>query len=140
MAAASTLAGWAAERRQWADAAGAYRVALTIAAGYAGLQMSRRSTVTALEQLRPLSADASYALGQVGAGAEAAVTLERGRAVLLARALALDSITVKRLAVLRPPLAERFRAAVDRLAALTSWTDGAPLTGRSGAAGARARP
>ena len=94
----ATLAGWAAEERQWAEAADAYRTALTIAADYTGVQLSRRSTSAALAQLRPLSADAAYALSRAGARVEAVVAAERGRAVLLGRALALDDVAVRGLA------------------------------------------
>ena len=123
LAAAGTLAGWAAEERQWAEAADAYRTALTIAADYTGVQLSRRSTSAVLAQLRPLSADAAYALSRAGARVEAVVAAERGRAVLLGRALALDDVAVGRLALVDPRLAERFRSAADRLGLLMAWAD-----------------
>jgi hypothetical protein len=118
-----TLAGWAAEERQWTRAAEAYRTALSIAADYTGVQLSRRSTSAALAQLRPLAADAAYAFAWAGARAEAITAAERGRAVLLAQALALGDLAVRRLALVDPPLAGRFRAAADRLGLLMAWTD-----------------
>jgi len=77
------------------------------------------STQSALARLRPLAAEAAYAFLRTGRAQQAALAVEQGRAVLLSRALALDDAAVTRLAAADDALAQRFRAAVQRIAVLS---------------------
>jgi tetratricopeptide (TPR) repeat protein len=121
MAAALTLAGWATEREQWHEAAGAYRHAMTLAAEYLRAQLVYDSTEAALRQVHLLYPDAAYAFCRAGAVAEAAAAAERGRAILLSQALERDRAAIGDLAGAgREDLAVRFSRASARLRALTA--------------------
>ena len=121
LAAALTLAGWNGERDRWDKAAAAYRTALDLASVYTDVQLTQTSTRSALRRLRPLAADAADAFRRAGLPQDAALAVERGRAVLLTRALALDTRAVEQFVAIGPqPLVDRFRDAAGALTALTN--------------------
>ena len=87
LAAAATLAGWDAERDEWAEAAAGFRTAMATAESYLRIQTARHSAEAAMRGFGGLHGDAAYALARTGKPAEAAAAMERGRAVLLSDAL-----------------------------------------------------
>jgi hypothetical protein len=87
---------------------------------YLDIQLSTESTRSALGLLQPLSGAATYALHREGAGREAAAAAERGRAVLLSRALALNTAATARLAQHDSRLAARLTVAARRVAAASA--------------------
>ena len=87
LAAAATLAGWDAERDEWAQAAAGFRTAMATAESYLRIQTARHSAEAAMRGFGGLHGDAAYALARTGKPAEAAAAMERGRAVLLSDAL-----------------------------------------------------
>jgi hypothetical protein len=123
LAAALTLAGWAAERGEWDEAADAYRTAMTIAEDYLRAQLVRDSQEAAMRGIGGLYADAAYSFALTGQQAQAATAIERGRAVLLSQALDLDRALAELLAANDrkdvAALAECFRRAAARVRALT---------------------
>jgi tetratricopeptide (TPR) repeat protein len=135
LAAAATLAGWDAERAQWQEAAAGFRTAMATAESYLRVQVGRQSTEAAMRRFGGLHGDAAYALARTGKPAEAAAAMERGRAVLLSDALDRGLVLTRLRSADRedlPALAERLRAAGNRVQELTAGTN-------AGTGGAQAR-
>jgi hypothetical protein len=135
LAAAATLAGWDAERAEWAEAAAGFRTAMSAAESYLRVQTARQSAEAAMRGIGGLHGDAAYALARTGEPAEAAAAIERGRAVLLSDALDRELVLSRLRSAGREDLAslaERLRDASDRIRELTADMSGA-------ARGARAR-
>lgn len=123
LAAALTRAGWAGERGDWDQARDSYRTAMTTAEEYLRVQLVRDSTEAALRGMGGLYADAAHAFGRTGQPVPAAVTAERGRAVLLSEALDRERALADLLAAANREevavLAERFQRASSRVRVLT---------------------
>jgi len=135
LAAAATLAGWDAERAEWAEAAAGFRTAMSAAESYLRVQTARQSAEAAMRGIGGLHGDAAYALARTGEPAEAAAAIERGRAVLLSDALDRELVLSRLRSAGREDLAalaERLRDASGRVRELTADVSGA-------ARGARAR-
>lgn len=141
LAAAVTRAGWDAERAAWEEAADGFRIAMATAESYLRVQTARPNAEAVLRGFGGLHGsgglhgDAAYALARTGKPAEAAVALERGRAVLLSDALDRELVLTRLRSAGRPDLAalaERLRDASDRVRA-----QAAGLSGDTG--GTRAR-
>ena len=120
LAAALTLGRWAVEREEWTEAAQAFDDAMRTANRYLDVQLRRASVEAALVQLGAAAPEAAEVLSHVGRLADAVLAVERGRAVVLSRALELDNSRVDRLSAQRmDDLAARFRAAAAQLARVT---------------------
>ncbi|WP_242907403.1 hypothetical protein [Actinomadura terrae] len=119
---AETWGRWAAEREAWAEAAEAYDAGLLAAARLHRLQPLAEYRRTWLRSSRGMAAEASRVQVALGRLADAAVTAERGRALLLADALDRDRADLDALGSARPALAERYLAAVGRLRAMEDGT------------------
>ena len=78
---------WAVKRRQWREAVEAYDFGLVIGRKLLAQQLERAHKDSWLGVLQHLAAPAAYARAQLGAVEEAAITIECGRARLLAEAL-----------------------------------------------------
>jgi hypothetical protein len=119
LAAACTLAGWAAERDEWAQAAAAYPAAMAVAEDYRKVQLARDNAEAAMRGFAGLYAEAAYALARNGQRPEAATAAERGRAVLLSEALDRERALARLLAADSRPevaaLAGRFRQSLAKL-------------------------
>jgi hypothetical protein len=126
LAAACTLAGWAAERDEWAQAAAAYPTAMAVAEDYRRVQLARDNAEAAMRGFAGLYADAAYALARNGQPREAATAAEQGRAVLLSEALDRERALARLLATDSraevTALARRFRASLAKLRELSSET------------------
>jgi hypothetical protein len=122
LAAALTLAGWAAERGDWDEACNAYRTAMSTAEEYLRVQLVRDNTEAALRGVSGLYTDAAHAFGRTRQPVLAVVAVERGRAVLLSEALDRERALADLLAAGREELtvlAERFQRASSRVRVLT---------------------
>ena len=120
LAAALTLGRWAVDREEWTEAAQAFDDAMRTVDRYLDVQLRRGSVEAALVQLALAAPEAAEALSHVGRLADAASAVERGRAVVLSRALELDNSQVDRLSAEgMDDLAARFRAAAAQLARVT---------------------
>ena len=110
--AARDWAAWAASRRSWPEAASAYEAAVQAMERLLGVQIARHDQETWLRATQALPAQAGYAYTRAGDPREAALVIERFRAVLWSLALAdLDRMG-------RPDLAERYRRAAAGLTPL----------------------
>jgi len=110
--AARDWAAWAAFRRAWPEAASAYESGVQAMERLLGVQIVRHDQEAWLRVTQDLPARAGYAYVRAGDPREAAVVIERFRAVLWALSLAdLDRMG-------RPDLAERYRRAAAGLAPL----------------------
>ena len=128
LAAAATLAGWDAERAEWAEAAAGFRTAMATAESYLRVQAARQSAEAAMKGFGGLHGDAAYSLARTGRPAEAAAAMERGRAVLLSDALDRELVLTRLRSAGREDLtalAERLRDASDRIREQTADTSGA---------------
>jgi tetratricopeptide (TPR) repeat protein len=125
LAASLTLAGWARQREDRDEACDAYRAAISIGDGYLRVQVARSSTEAALRGVQAMYADAAHTFARAGHLPEAAATIERGRGVLLSRALERDRRAVELLADRQDvaDLARRFSRAAARVRALAGPTE-----------------
>lgn len=123
--AATLWSGHAARHGNWADVAEACEFGLAAANQLFRLQLTREHKALWLEEARQLPALAAYALAKLGKLEQAAITLERGRALFLSEAMErehanLDQLTALGLSELR----EQYQLAVERLAGLESANQG----------------
>jgi tetratricopeptide (TPR) repeat protein len=103
---------WLADRKLWSDAADALSPGIETMRRLVAAQLSRKAKEAWLRAAAPLPAQAAYALAEAGDPARAVVSLENGRALLLAEMLQLTQIDLAGLERTdRPELAERFRVA-----------------------------
>lgn len=136
-----------AKRRNWATVVEACDFGLAAADRLFHLQLAREHKGLWLEEARQLPALAAYALAKLGDLRRAAVTLERGRALLLSEALGRDHANLDRLAALgHNDLCERYQRAADWLIRIErAGQGGAPpqaaaaLSGEDAEAASRAR-
>ena len=132
--AAATLAGWDAERAEWEEAAAGFRTAMTTAESYLRVQVGRQSAEAAMRGFGGLHGDAAYALARTGKPAEAAATMERGRAILLSDALDRELVLTRLRSADRPDLsalAERLCAASNTVQELTADTNAGTTAARA---------
>jgi CHAT domain-containing protein/tetratricopeptide (TPR) repeat protein len=85
--AAANWGGWAIKRHAWGEAADAYGYGLTAGRQLLTRQLERRHKEGWLRFEPMMAAPAAYALAKLGRVEEAAATMERGRARLLADAV-----------------------------------------------------
>jgi tetratricopeptide (TPR) repeat protein len=120
---AETAAAWGASallRQDWPAVAEAYGYALEARQRLTRIQLLRQTKDQTLRRLDPsAAARAAYALAKLGAAEDAALTLERGRALVLSERLDRDHAELRRLrSEGRGDLYERYRQAADALAEL----------------------
>lgn len=112
-------AGFATDREVWPEAAEAARLMMQAWQGLVDAQLALDDKQTRLRDALGLPAVAGYALARAGFHAEAALALERGRAVVLSERLRYDSMALADLeAAGRRDLADRLRNAATRLRGL----------------------
>jgi tetratricopeptide (TPR) repeat protein len=97
---------WAMEREQWGETAEAYGYGLATGQQLLARQLLREHKESWLRDLREMSGRAAYALAKVARYQDAAATMERGRARLLAETLQrrrrdLEQLPVRRSAAYR---------------------------------------
>jgi CHAT domain-containing protein/tetratricopeptide (TPR) repeat protein len=106
---------WALARSQWGEAAEAYGYGLATGRQLLARQLDRGHKESWLRDLQEMAAPAAYALAQLGQREEAAVTMERGRARLLAEALQRHRRDLEQLPVRgHEALYRRYRELVER--------------------------
>lgn len=105
---ARNLAHTCFELHRWQDALEPYRLAIQAADTLYRSSLLRASKTVELHQVTELYACAAYALAQSGQEQEAAVTLERGRARLLADALERDRVHLNTLRSNYPEIHRRY--------------------------------
>lgn len=111
----------AGDNDAWSEAAKACRLAFECAERLSRSQFSRRHREAVLREMTGVPARAAHAMLMAGEPREAAVALERGRAILLTEALERDRVDLLRLAnVGYRALAERYNAAAERVRRLES--------------------
>ncbi|MFE2264923.1 CHAT domain-containing tetratricopeptide repeat protein [Streptomyces griseosporeus] len=111
--------GWAALRGSWSEAAEAYGHGLRAMEQLFRAQLTRTTKELRLRDAQGLAVDAAYALARSGDTAEAAVALERGRALLLSEALERSRARLEELAAAgHGELVERFRRGNEALTGL----------------------
>ncbi|MGK5173094.1 CHAT domain-containing protein [Geodermatophilus sp. CPCC 205761] len=114
---------WSVRRHSWQEAAEAYGYGLRAMDLLFSGQLTRVHKEVWLSQANGLPAQAAYALAKHGDLEGAAVSLERGRALLLSDALERDRVDLEQLSALgHDDLAQRYRNATKRLAALERGT------------------
>ena len=112
-------AGFATDREAWPEAATAARLMMQAWQGLVDAQLALDDKQTRLRDALGLPAVAGYALARAGFHAEAALALERGRAVVLSERLRYDSSVMTDLeAAGRKDLADRLQNAATRLRGL----------------------
>ena len=110
---------WATGREEWAEAAEAYTFGMAAAHRLFQVQLVRAHTETMLRLTTTMHASAAYALGKSASWQEAAVAIERGRAVLLSLALERDRADLHRLRQLgHAELADHYRHVALQLSTL----------------------
>ena len=128
---AQVWAAWAVARRSWNEAADAYQFALWATQNLFQAQLVRRHKETWLVLVRGLHGRAALTIAMVGDAQAAALTLERGRAMLLSEALERNRADLRRLAELgHQDLAERYWRAAGHVAELSALGDTAAVTPR----------
>jgi CHAT domain/Tetratricopeptide repeat len=115
LVAAGNWGGWASRRGAWPEAVEAYGLGLEALERLYRVQLLRRHRETWLLAAEGLPLRAAYALAANGDPAAAAVTLERGRALLLSDALERDRADLEHLPAARQGLVERYRQAADQV-------------------------
>lgn len=116
LAAASTLTDWALERQDWGQACEAAALATEASEQGVRVQVDAGNKEHWLRLTGDVPADGAYALARTGRLEEAILTIEQGRARLLADALELDRLDIERLPDLgHADLYRRFRYASQRL-------------------------
>ncbi|WP_043663274.1 CHAT domain-containing tetratricopeptide repeat protein [Streptomyces xylophagus] len=110
---------WAAGRNSWDEAAEAYGYGLQAMEQLFRVQLTRAAKEQELHDAQGLAAAAAYALARSGAPADAAVALERGRALILSETLertraGLEELTARG----REDLVEHYRQSSGVLAKL----------------------
>jgi tetratricopeptide (TPR) repeat protein len=116
---------WAVGREQWQEAADAFDAALDGLDEVVRSQVAREHKESWLRDAVGVSGDAAAAAVRAGQRERATAALERGRAVLLSDALSRDGAALDELAHRGlGALADRFRAAADRLTALERRSEG----------------
>lgn len=123
-AAASMLGTLAAGQGEWRSAVAALDQALNVSKRLFRVQAvaEGKDRVLALRGSVPM--DAAYARSRIGEIKRAVLLVEVARAMALSEALSLDRADLGSLAVTRPDLARRFRAAASRLRVMESdWGD-----------------
>jgi tetratricopeptide (TPR) repeat protein len=118
LAAAHGWSEWARDRGAWEEAADACAAGLRAARILFDTQWLRQDKESWLHDAQGLAADGAFALVARDRLAEAATTLERGRALLVSEQLALGAADLKRLTVEQPELGARFRTSVARIRGL----------------------
>jgi hypothetical protein len=114
--AASSWARWAAEYGGTQDRADAHQLAVRHLSRMAGAQLGRGYAELALRRVSGgLIARAAFTLSVAGRSAEAVVTTETGRAILLSATLARDGVQLDE--TIPAGLRQRFHEALDRLRA-----------------------
>ncbi|GAA1261293.1 CHAT domain-containing protein [Kitasatospora nipponensis] len=102
---------WAARRESWSEAAQAYDYGLQAMERLFRAQLTRTSKESRLHDAQGLAVAAAYALARSGDTAQAAVAIERGRALMLSEALDRSRARLEHLAVIgRGDLVERYRS------------------------------
>jgi tetratricopeptide (TPR) repeat protein len=105
--------------RDWATALEACEVGLSASDSLYQLQLTGDNQAVVLEEASPLPGLAAYALGKLGRLREAAVAIERGRAVFFSEALSRDEAVLDRLADIGfGRLRDEYHQAVEQLAHL----------------------
>jgi CHAT domain-containing protein len=126
--AASNWGGWASRRGAWLEAVEAYQFGLEAMDRLFRAQLLRRHKETWLLAARGLPARAAYALAASGDPATAALTLERGRALLLSDVLERGRADLQNLSAAHHGLVERYRQAADQVNRLDQAELGRPGT------------
>lgn len=129
LSAAINWSVWASERQSWPEIARAAQHGLAAADVLRSTQLSRRDRTAWLRVADGLATAGTLALARLEDPRGAVLLAERGRALLLADALAQDRARLDRLAVVRPDLATRFRAAVaarNAVSDLPGWRSASP--------------
>lgn len=85
--AARAWAAWAGERKSWKEMVEAADIGQSLAQEAYDLQIARRHRTSVLGELAKLAGLAALAYAETGANAEAALALERGRALILSERL-----------------------------------------------------
>jgi len=110
---------WASRRESWSEAAEAYGYGLRAMEQLFRAQLTRTNKELRVRDAQGLAAAAAYALAKSGDAAEAAVALERGRALVLSETLERNRAKLEHLtAIGRDDLVERYRRAGTQLAGL----------------------
>lgn len=118
--AARTWGRWAVQRKQWVETAEAYGYGLNTGRQLLGRQLLRVQTESVLRDLQEMSGPAAYALAKLDRFEDAAATVERGRARLLAEALQRDRRELEQLPALgHADLYQRYREVVEMQERLT---------------------
>ena len=120
LGAARNWGRWAFQRKQWAETAEAYGYGLTTGHQLLVRQLRREDKESWLRDLQEMSGTTAYALAKLNRFEEAATTMERGRARLLAEALQrrrrdLDQLPARG----HTDLHQRYREIVERQEQLT---------------------
>jgi tetratricopeptide (TPR) repeat protein len=108
-AAARNWSEWARDRREWKEVADAYAYGEQATGALVRAQLLRADKESWLRDVEGLITDGAFALVACSRPREAAVALERGRALLLSEALEREQADLSRLEANRTELAARFR-------------------------------
>jgi CHAT domain-containing protein len=129
LGAATEWAAWAAERQAWQEAREAGRLGMRAADRLLRIQLFAEDKQVWLRMAAGVPALAGYALARTGDLEEAAVALERGRAVLLSETLARGQADLERLAGSgQGDLVESYRRSTRRIGELELGEVGAART------------
>jgi len=127
-----------ARQRDWPMVVEACELGLDAADRLFRMQLVREHKALQLERAEGMPARAAYALAKLGELEQAAITLERGRAVLLSEALLRDHTELHQLAVVgHADLRDRYRRAADHLAEFERAGQDEAMGGRAAVRGER---
>jgi TPR repeat protein len=127
LASARSWGRWAVQRKQWGETAEAYGYGLSTGRQLLARQLEREHKESWLRDLQEMSGSAAFALAKLAHYEDAAATMERGRARLLAEALQRRRRDLEQLAARgHEELYRRYREIVERQEQLTQPTAARP--------------
>jgi Tetratricopeptide repeat len=115
LAAAQEWGAWATERRSWSEGATAFDAAIEAMLAVVRAQATREHKENWLRDTQGLPDHAAYASAMARLLPAAVAAAEAGRAAILAETLQRGELDLRRLAVNRPDLADRYTRAAGRI-------------------------